>query len=145
MKKAAVIDASLAAMWVIPEPFSAKALSLVHHLPQEGINLIAPSLILTEITNALYKRVVRGEINLPAALEGLNIILDFDIEIYEEAGLHARAMELSHRLNRPSTYDCHYLALAEIHECPFWTGDKKFYNAAANAYPRVKWIGHHLV
>lgn len=144
MRAAAVIDASLAAMWVIPEPFSSKALSLVQRFDREKTTLIAPSLILTEITNALYKRVVRGEMDLPRALEGFNIILEFDIEIYEEAGLHARAMELSYRLNRPSTYDCHYLALAEMRQCPLWTGDKKFYHAAVNTFPWVKWIGHHL-
>jgi len=143
VKGVVVIDASLAAMWGLPESFTDRALVLAKKWAQEDIQPIAPSLILPEITNAFYKRVTRGEIDLTTAMEGLDIVLDFDIEIREEPGLHSRAMELSHQLKRPNTYDCHYLALSEIHQCPLWTGDERFYNSVKNSFPQVKWIGHY--
>jgi predicted nucleic acid-binding protein len=143
VKGVAVIDASIAAMWGVPESFTNRALALARKWAQEEIQPIAPSLILPEITNAFYKRVARGEIDLSTAIGAFYIVLDFGIEIREEPGLHAWAMELSHQLKRPNAYDCHYLALSEIHHCPLWTGDERFYNVARNSFPQVKWIGHY--
>ncbi len=142
MNRVAVIDASLAAMWGIPESYTERALTLAKRWDKEGIQPIAPCLILAEVTNAFYRRVVRGEIALPTAREALHVVLSFGIEIREEPGLHTLAMKLSHQLKRPTTYDCQYLALAEIHDCPLWTGDKRFYNSVMKAFPHVQWIGN---
>ncbi len=142
MKGVAVIDASLAAMWGMPESFTERALALASRWDREDIQPIAPSLILPEITNAFYKRVTRGESDLATAIEALRVVMNFGIEIREEPGLHSKAMELAHQLNRPNTYDCHYLSLSEIHHCPFWTGDERFYNSVKNSFPKVHWIGH---
>jgi predicted nucleic acid-binding protein len=94
------------------------------------------------VTNALYKRIVRGEVDLDTAQAALAIVLGFGIEIREEPGLQSQAMTLAQQLRRPSTYDCQYLALAEYHGCEFWTGDQRFYNAVKRTFPRVKWIGN---
>jgi len=141
MSETVVIDASLAAMWAVPEPYSAQALALATRWDQAGTRLLAPCLLVAEVTNALYKRIVRGEIDLPTAQAALQIILGFSIEIREEPGLSARAMALAHEFRQPSTYDCHYLALAEHYHCELWTGDQRFYNAVKDAIPWVKWIG----
>lgn len=143
MNQVVVIDASLAAMWGIPETFTDRALALARQWAKDGIQPIAPSLILPEITNAFYKRVIRKEVNLTTAMEAFRIVLGFGIEIREEPGLHSKAMELAHRLKRPNTYDCHYLALSEIHHCLLWTGDERFYNSIKGSFPRIKWIGLH--
>ena len=141
--KVVVIDASLAVMWGMPESFTDRALALAGTWAQEDIQPIAPSLILPEITNAFYKRVTRGESDLATAIEALRIVMDFGIEIREEPGLHSKAMELAHQLKRPNTYDCHYLALSEIHQSPLWTGDERFYNSVKDSFPNVKWIGSY--
>ncbi len=143
MRGLVVIDASLAAMWGIPESFTDRALTFAKKLAQEETQPIAPYLILPEITNAFYKRVTRGEIDLMTAIEAFHIVLGFGIEIREEPGLHSKAMELAHQLKRPNTYDCNYLALSEIHQCPLWTGDERFYNSVKNSLPQVQWIGHY--
>lgn len=141
MEKTVVIDASLAAMWAMPERLTDRTLALAHQWARENTNLIAPCLILTEITNAFYKRVVRGEIDVDTAIEALHVVMEFGIEIQEEPGLHSKAIALAHQLKRPSTYDSHYLALAEIHRCPLWTGDERFYNSVKKTFKRVKWVG----
>ena len=143
MKKVVVIDASLAAMWAIPEFFTPQALDLADQWVQEDILLIAPCLILVEVTNAFYKRVVRKEIDLSTAITALRVVMEFGIEIREEPGLHTQAMKLAHQLKRPTTYDCHYLALAELYHCALWTGDERFYNSVRKTYPQVNWIGHY--
>ena len=137
-----MIDASLATMWAIPESYTQQAFALANQWAQEDTHLIAPCLMLTEVTNAFYKRVLRGEIDLPTAITALHIVMEFGIEIHEEPGLHSMAMTLAQQLKRANTYDCHYLALAEIYDCFLWTGDEKFYNSVKKTFPRTKWIGH---
>ena len=143
MSKIAVIDASLAAMWAVPETYSNQALALANQWAQEHTRLIAPCLMLTEVTNAFYKKVTRRDMELDTSIAALHVVLEFGIEIHEEPGLHSRAMELSHQLERPTTYDCHYLALAEIRNCELWTGDERFYNSVKETMHRVKWIGNY--
>ena len=143
MSKIVVIDASLAAMWAVPEVYSDQALTLANQWAEENTRLIAPCLMLTEVTNAFYKRVFRREMDLATAIAALHVVLEFGIEIREEPGLHSRAMELSHQLKRPTTYDCHYLALAEIHNCELWTCDERFYNSVKETMHQVKCIGNY--
>lgn len=137
-----VIDASLAAMWAMPERHSEEALALAAQWAHAGARLLAPCLLLAEVTNALYKRMVRREMDVNTALGALRVILDFPIEIREEPGLQERAIILAHQLRQPTTYDCHYLALAESHQCEFWTGDQRFYRAVKDTMPYVKWVGN---
>lgn len=143
MSETVVVDASLAAMWAVPERYSEQALTLADRWARTGTHLLAPCLLLAEVTNVLYKRVLRGEMDLGTAQAALVVILGFTIEIREEPGLQARAMALAYRLRQPTTYDCQYLALAEHHRCELWTGDQRFYNAVKDVMPWVKWIGHY--
>ena len=59
-----VIDASLAVMWAVPENYSARALLLAETWSEEETRLLAPCLLLTEVTNALHKRIIRKEMDL---------------------------------------------------------------------------------
>ena len=137
----AVVDASLAAMWALPEPHTAAALALAQQWGRDATRLLAPCLLVAEVTNTLYKRLLRGEMDLSAAEAALGIIFAFAVELREEPGLAARALSLASELHRPTTYDCHYLALAEQLDCVLWTGDERFYNAVHRAKPRVRWVG----
>lgn len=58
-------------------------------------------------------------------------------------GLHHVAWELAQRFNRPTTYDSHYLALAEMLGCALWTGDRRLYNVVKDELPWVKWLGDY--
>lgn len=136
-----VIDASLAAMWAIPEPHSQQALTLASRWARRGTRLLAPCLLVAEVTNAIYRRFARGEFEFSTARAALEIMLGFSIEIREEPGIPARAMELAHRFKMPTTYDCYYLALAERHQCELWTGDQRFYRAVQDTLPWIKWVG----
>lgn len=136
-----VIDASLAVMWAVPENYSAQALKLAETWGEKETRLLAPCLLLTEVTNALFKRIVRKEMDLAKVLEALEVVLAFGIEIHEEAGLHALAIELSLQLGQPATFDGHYWALALMQNCPLWTGDRHFYQATRKSFPQVHWVG----
>ncbi len=139
-----VIDASLATMWAVPERYSEQALSLAARWAEQNMRLLTPCLMLAEANNALYKRILRGEMTLTTAQAALDVILGFAVEIQEEPGLQARAMALARQPRRPTTYDCQYLALAEHHACELWTGDERLCNAVRQTFRWVKWVGEYI-
>jgi predicted nucleic acid-binding protein len=135
MERIVVIDASLAVMWAIPENYSARAFMLAETWSEEETRLLAPCLLLTEVINALYKRIIRKELDLPKVQEALEVILAFGIEIHEEAGLHTLALDLSLQLGQPATYDVHYLALTLMH-APSGQETDAFIMWPGNHFPR---------
>lgn len=72
-----VVDASLAAKWAVPEPYTEQAFALAERWSNEGARLIAPCLILAEITNAIYKRVQRREMDLNTGRQAMRTVLEF--------------------------------------------------------------------
>ena len=50
---------------------------------------------------------------------------------------------LATRFNRPAAYDAHYLALAEMMNCEFWTADRRLFNVVKDELPWVRWLGKH--
>ena len=119
-----VVDASVAVKWVLPEPDSDLAVRV-----REAGALIAPSLVIVEIGNALWKSVLRGEIDkldayaaLPTATAHFERIVSLD-------QLAVRALELAVGLRHP-IYDCLYLALAERERASLVSADTKLPSAA---------------
>ena len=141
--RAVVVDASLVAMWVLSEQYSPAALALASHWARLELQVIAPPFMMAEVSSALYKRVRRGELSLEQGLEALEIALGFGVRTEGEVALSRRALELASRFDRPTPYDAHYLALAELHSCEVWTGDERLYNAVRLQLPWVRWIGSY--
>jgi predicted nucleic acid-binding protein len=120
-----VVDASVAVKWILDEDASARALAL-KELREE---LIAPSLVLAEIGNVLWKHVLRQTLSQADAALGLvHLAATFDrLEPLES--LHKRAMALALQLQHP-IYDCFYLAVAEREPAPLVTADRRLLAAA---------------
>ncbi len=100
--------------------------------------LVAPTLLGYEITNALHRYVVHGELLPQEASELLDAVLKLDIELYDDAELHKRALELAQTFSLPATYDAHYLALAERLGAEFWTADRRLVQAVQQTLPWVR-------
>ena len=114
-----IIDGSVAFKWLIDEPGSEAAVGWIGRT-----SLLAPKLAISEVGNALSKRVRRGEIDGARAgemLSKLGSILDY----VDESPHMERALVLSIELNH-SIYDCVYLALAEELSEKLLTADRKF-------------------
>ena len=60
-----------------------------------------------------------------------------------QAGLYERALSLAEQFNRPTVYDTHYVALAEIAGCDFWTADQRLVNALGGKLAFVKTLDAH--
>ena len=113
----AVIDASVAIKWVVEEPGSAAALSLLN-----GPQLLAPDLLMPECANILWKKVVRAEFTAEEGGLAAELLQRAGVELIPTRGLMAEALRLAVALNHPA-YDCMYLALALARGCPFVTAD----------------------
>ncbi len=119
-----VVDASVAALWVLDQEGTARATAL----RREG-GLIAPSLVAAEIGSAIWKAVGRGAVARAAALVAIEAaLLPFEALIPNEE-LRVRALALAIDLRHP-IYDCFYLALAERERCALITADSRLMTAA---------------
>ncbi|MBI2872728.1 MAG: type II toxin-antitoxin system VapC family toxin [Chloroflexi bacterium] len=136
-----VVDAGLAAKWLVNEVHTEKALALARTWARSGVQPVAPYLMPVEVSNVLYRRLVQGQISLEVATRLLGALLESGIELREPAGLHRMAIELAVQLRLDAAYDSHYLALAEILNCELWTADQRFFRVASPLHRRVRWLG----
>jgi predicted nucleic acid-binding protein len=113
-----VVDASVAAKWVIDEPGTVQALKLRRHV------LYAPDLLIAECANIVWKKVRLGELSEPEASLAIGLLVRADIELVPTRRLARLAIDLAILLDH-STYDCMYLALAEAAKRPFVTADAR--------------------
>jgi predicted nucleic acid-binding protein len=119
-----VVDASVAVKWVLPEVDSDLAVAL-----RENEILIAPSLVIAEIGNALWKCVLRRDVEKSDAYSALQIAVAHFDRIVSIDQLAERSLELAVEL-RHSVYDCLYLALAERERVPIVSADAKLLSVA---------------
>ena len=115
-----VVDASVAAKWVLPEAGSDRAAAL----RLTGEPIIAPDLVFAEIGNAVWKRALQGEISTAMALEALTAATGLFSAFVPIPELAGRAAEIAIGLKHP-IYDCFYLALAERENAPLISADKR--------------------
>jgi predicted nucleic acid-binding protein len=120
-----VVDASVAAKWVLPEPGSAEAAAL----RTRESDLIAPSLVVAEIGNALWKSAMRGDTAGDDVAHNLDVSIGHYARLIPISDIAAAAMKLAVDLKHP-LYDCFYLALAERERCALVTADKRLLAAA---------------
>ena len=126
-----VVDASVAAQWVLAEAQSEAA----NALRLTGEPLIAPDLVYAEIGNAIWKYAIQTKFSVEEATEALAAAVGAFTTLVAMAELADRATRLAISLNHP-IYDCFYLALAEREHAPLISADKRLIAAAK----RVKGI-----
>lgn len=134
----AVVDASVAAKWVLDEEHSGQAARLLN-LPA----LYAPAHWLAEAVHVLSTKVVRGELTADEAKERAGILLLAPVRVDPLAGLAQSALSISVAA-RLSGYDGLYVALAVFRSIPFVTADRRLINKLASsslATGLVVWVG----
>jgi predicted nucleic acid-binding protein len=143
MSNVVIVDASIAIKWTLNESDSSAALALLAHWNDEEIEVLAPALLAYEVTNALYRRVRKGEIPFEDARRGLTEIIfkvvEFDFP--EDPDFNIHAMELGQQCGLPAAYDSHYLALAEREGCELWTADLRMWNSVNGKLDWLRRLG----
>ena len=115
-----VIDASVAAKWLAPEPDTPLAEALL------ADDLIAPDLLYAEVANILWKKQLRGEMDAATTQIGARWLLQVPLQVHDSASLLADALALALQLQHPA-YDCFYLALARRVDAPLVTADRRLH------------------
>lgn len=103
-----VIDASVAIKWFVEEDLTEAALRLL----EREEPFCAPDLIVAEVTNIAWKKVIRGEIERGQASDIMDSIQESSVMLHSSVPLNARALEIALDLKHP-VYDCLYIACAE--------------------------------
>ena len=118
-----VVDASVAIKWFVEEPLRPQARSLL----ADRHELLAPDLLISEVTNIIWKKTVRGETEIDQARAIVrNIVLPPFISTFVESLiLRERAFALAMQWKHP-VYDCFYAACAEAVAAPLVSADEKF-------------------
>jgi predicted nucleic acid-binding protein len=120
--KGAVVDASVAAKWVIDEP-GADATSRL-----ASLQLTAPTLLLAECANAFWAKTPRSELTPDEARERIEALQASPLTLVPLTNLVSDAVKLALELRHP-VYDCCYLALAIQRSLLLITADQQFSGA----------------
>ncbi|WP_309084403.1 type II toxin-antitoxin system VapC family toxin [Chelativorans sp.] len=119
-----VVDASVAVKWLVAEPFSEQAATLL----KPDLTLIAPELIFAESANALWAMHRRGDLSKADLAEAVDVLKAAPIAVpFTVRQLAASASRLAVELEHP-VYDCFYLALAVQEQYPVVTSDRRFHD-----------------
>ena len=135
-----IVDASVVLSAFFPDEDQVQAQALIREHVIGRVELVAPTLLLYEVTNAVVQAQRRGRIsdeqagNVLTSFEGLRIAL--------RPVTWQQILPLALRFDR-SAYDAAYLALAEITEQPLITGDRRLYNAVHEHLDWVQWMGDY--
>lgn len=133
-----IVDASVVLCAFFPDEQQAQAQALIRDHVSGHVRLVAPTLLLYEVTNAVLQAVRRGRITdeqgeaILGAFEGLGIEM--------RPVTWQQMLPLARRFDR-SAYDAAYLALAEARGESLVTGDLRMYHAVRDHLDWVRWLG----
>jgi len=137
------VDASFVLRLLLGGPGSERAENLWEQWEHDEFRSMAPGLIYFQITNALHRLSVASTISVEEAEQFLGLALELDIDIVSEPFLHRSALSIARKCNLKSTYDAHYLALAQDLDADLWTADRRLVNTVAKTFPWIRFLGDY--
>ena len=93
--------------------------------------LLAPTLLRSQVLSALHEAVQRGELPADVARDRLDLIGRMSIRLLGDAVLRRRAWEVADQLGWASTYDAEYVALTLLQADAFITLDEQLARSVA--------------
>jgi predicted nucleic acid-binding protein len=137
-----VIDASVAAKWVLPasgETLTREALELLKRYAAGELRFVVPDLFWAEFANVLWKAVRQGRIRVASAESALHVMRGRNFPTVSSHTLLVEAFAIATAFDR-TMYDALYVALAVNSKSQLVTADERLANAFAAHLP-VKWLG----
>ena len=135
-----ILDASVLLSAFFPDEAQAQAQAVLRQHAAGRERLKAPTLIVYEVTNAVWQAERRGRISSAQADEILQTVSGLDIELLPFQW--GASLPLARKFNR-SAYDAAYLALAEAQSENLITADERLYNAVHSKLKRVLWLAEY--
>jgi predicted nucleic acid-binding protein len=139
MPETFVVDCSLAAKWMLPEPGRAPALELFRRYSSGEITLLAPDLLLAEFASLMARRTRRKMLSREQAHHAFALMERYAPRLFDMRPRLSRALDLSLR-HQLSLWDCVYLALAAEHDCPLLTSDQRLFRAGTGRHPSLRLV-----
>jgi predicted nucleic acid-binding protein len=132
-----VVDASVAAKWLVREADSDKAEALLMQWKQGDIDLLAPEIVLAEIGSMMWKKSLRGLVPPDAALEAYEKFVRVSLPLAPIHDLAGPALKLALQY-RHSVYDGLYVALAQVTGWTLITADEKLCDVLLPGFTQVR-------
>lgn len=132
------VDSSVAVKWLVAEPDSPRALSLLRHTIDAHEEIVAPILLISEVANVLWQQVRRGSLLFPQVLERLQYFRALPLRLESGADIALQALMLTEQYRLPAVYDAHYLVVASGAGAQLWTADQRLLNALGGRLPFVR-------
>lgn len=119
-----VVDASVVVDWVAPDADPAlPALAALERLAAEDVELLAPRLLIEEVSNALLTGVRRGRWSGAAADTARCLLRELPVRLVDDPRDSDRAWDLARRYDNHPVHDLLYVALAERRGTQLITAD----------------------
>ena len=140
--KTFIVDASVAAKWILPgppEPLQREAVHLLEQWADNQVKLVVPDFFWVEITNILWKAVRVGRCTREIAESALAVLRMNSIPTLPALPLLESALGTAIVHGR-TVHDSIYVALAVEMDAHLVTADEKLVNALGARLP-VIWLG----
>ncbi len=129
MSTLVVVDASVALKWVVTEAGSDEATSLLTHLADGAVSLVAPEHLVGEVGNGLRKRVAQGVLDADDALAALDAVASLGLEFIGGTERWFRSLRAALDWG-VTTYDALYVLLALDLDAELITADLRLVDSA---------------
>ena len=137
----AVVDASVAAKWVVAEQCSEHAATLL------GYDVLcAPAYWQAEAVNVIWSKVRAGELDAEDGTQRVSVLLRAPVQSIPVAPFMADAFAIAVRCD-VTVYDALYISLAQQRGIPFVTADQRLVRKITEEglRPLLVWVGQLVV
>ena len=139
MPETFVLDCSVAAKWVLPEPDRVSALVWFDRYVAGDVILISPDLLLMEFASLVAKLNRRKQISAEQAHQAFSLMTKCAPRLVDMRPRLFRALDLSVQYQL-SLWDCVYLALAVEYDCPVLTADLRLIRGGTGRHPSIRFV-----
>lgn len=130
-----VVDANIVVKLLVSTEQSAPLDAMVAEWDAEGVQVLAPPHMISEVTNVLRRKVVRREISTDEGDSAFEALMLFPLAEQPTTDHLPLAWDLAKQFGLTNTYDAEYMALAYSLGCDFWTADARFVRSLGAAAP----------
>ena len=136
-----VVDACVSLKWVLDdEDGVVPSIALRDDAHRGQIQMVAPSLWLYEVTNALVVAYLKSRVDLQQGSLALALLFDQGVRMADPEPMDCLEIATSFEI---SGYDAAYLALAEALETELWSGDRRLIDKVGGRSDRLRWVGDY--
>lgn len=131
-----ILDSSVVAKWILPEPDSSDALELVSEVLGLGQRLVTLDLAYPETANAIWKWHRQGLGSLADAEQCLDSLLHAPLHVEPAIRFVASAFQIATKHDR-AVYDALFVAAARGLSLPGITADERLFHSVGSDFPEI--------